>query len=86
MNAMFHSWISPVTFKHTTRKKLISRELLKLYNSFATIRNFLMPKFHFIVIDFERTEHDTFSGGFVLPFVRSGLEQTMGFREDRSGD
>lgn len=86
MNAMFHSWISPVTFKHTTRKKLISRELLKLYNSFATIRNFLMPKFHFIVIDFERNEHDTFSGGFVLPFVRSGLEQTMGFREDRSGD
>jgi len=35
-----------------------------------------MPKFHFIVIELERTEHDTFAGGFFLPFARSVLEQT----------
>lgn len=44
-----------------------------------------MPKLHFIVIELEKTEHDTFAGGFFLPFVRSVLEQTKVFREDRSG-
>ena len=39
---------------------MISRELLKLHNAFATISYFLMLKFHFIVIALERTEHDTF--------------------------